>query len=248
MVCEGDFGDAKIISNMLVAAGFDTDIAHTAAQAQTFLENNSYAALTVNSTMPGQNALSFVTTLRSNEKISTIPVVMISTTVKADQVQFSRKRLLVSSWLEKPLNEKSLVSSVQQAISGNHNGKPRILHVEDDLDIQHIVGAMAKDFAIFEYATTLDEARTRLRTSRFDLVLLDLALEHESGWDLIDDINALNPRPPVIVFSASDSEKIEGKQVQAILVKARTSDIDLLNSFQRAFWLPQDTGSSTPKP
>ena len=248
LVCEGDFGDAKIISNMLVAAGFDTDIAHTAAQAQTFLENNSYAALTVNSTMPGQNALSFVTTLRSNEKISTIPVVMISTTVKADQVQFSRKRLLVSSWLEKPLNEKSLVSSVQQAISGNHNGKPRILHVEDDLDIQHIVGAMAKDFAIFEYATTLDEARTRLRTSRFDLVLLDLALEHESGWDLIDDINALNPRPPVIVFSASDSEKIEGKQVQAILVKARTSDIDLLNSFQRAFWLPQDTGSSTPKP
>lgn len=107
---------------------------------------------------------------------------------------------------------------------------------------------MAKDFAIFEYATILDEARTRLRTSRFDLVLLDLALEHESGWDLIDNINALNPRPPVIVFSASDVETTEGKQEQAILVKARTSDIDLLHSFQRAFWLPQDTGSSTFKP
>ena len=248
LVCEVDLGDAKITSNILVAAGFSTDIAHTAAQAQTFLENNSYAALTVNSTMPGQNAPSFVTTLRSNEKTSTMPVVMISTTVKADQLQFSRKRLLVSGWLEKPLNEKCLVFSVQQAISGNHTGRPRILHVENDLDIQHIVGAMTKDFAILEYASTLDEARARLSTSRFDLVLLDLALEHESGWDLIDNINALNPRPPVIVFSASDAETTEGKQVQAILVKARTSDVELLNSFQRAFWLPQDTGSSTPKP
>ena len=119
LVCEGSLGDAKIISNILVAAGFDTDMAHTAAQAQTFLENNSYAALTVNSTMPGQNAPSFVTILRSKEKTRTIPVVMISTTVKADQVQFSRKRLLVSSWLEKPLNEKNLVFSVQQAISSN---------------------------------------------------------------------------------------------------------------------------------
>ena len=238
LVCEEGLGDAKVVSNMLVAAGFDTDMAHTAAQAQTLLESKSYAALTVNSTMPGQNDPSFITTLRSNEKTRTIPVVMISTMVKADQVQFSRKRLFVSSWLEKPLNEKSLVFSVQQAISGNHTGKPRILHVEDDLDIQHIVGAMAKDFAIFEYATTLDEARTLLQTSRFDLVLLDLALEHESGWDLIENINALNPRPPVIVFSASDSEIIKGKQVQAILVKARTSDTDLLNTFQRVFWQP----------
>ena len=86
-------------------------------------------------------------------------------------------------------------------------GKPRILHVEDDPDIQSIVAAIAEDFADFEFAATLSEARAQLREHRFDLVLLDLALDNDSGWDLFEDIDALDPPPPVIVFSASDVDR-----------------------------------------
>ncbi|HEX5336920.1 MAG TPA: PAS domain S-box protein, partial [Gallionella sp.] len=129
------------------------------------------------------------------------------------------------------------------------DGKPRILHVEDDPDIQRIVVAIAQDFADFEFAATLNEARAQLREHRFDLVLLDLGLGEESGWDLFQEIDALDPQPPVIVFSACDVDvdMVEGKQVEAVLVKARTSNTELLNTIQRVLQIPGDPGPTRPQ-
>lgn len=128
------------------------------------------------------------------------------------------------------------------------SGKPRILHVEDDPDIQRIVAAIAEDFADFEFSATLNEARARLRERRFDLVLLDLELGQDSGWDLFEDIDALDPPPPVIVFSASDVDPAEGQQTEAVLVKARTSNTELLNTIQRVLQIPGDPGPTRPQP
>ena len=108
--------------------------------------------------------------------------------------------------------------SVSRAVAALHSSKPRILHVEGDPDIQSIVSTIVQGTAVFEFATTLSDARTRLRTQRFDLVLLDLGLGEESGWNLFEDIDALDPRPPVIVFSANDADPQEGKRVEAVLI------------------------------
>ncbi|HEX5336980.1 MAG TPA: PAS domain S-box protein, partial [Gallionella sp.] len=67
-----------------------------------------------------------------------------------------------------------LVCEGDADVGSLESGKPRILHVEDDPDVQRIVAAIAEDFANFEFAATLNEARARLRERRFDLVLLDL--------------------------------------------------------------------------
>ena len=127
-------------------------------------------------------------------------------------------------------------------------GKPCILHVEDDPDVQCIVAALAEDFADFEFAATLNEARTRLRERRFELVLLDPGLGQDSGWDLFEDIDALDPPPPVIVFSACDVDPAEGQQAEAVLVKARNSNAELLNTIQRVLHIPGDPGPTRPQP
>ena len=127
------------------------------------------------------------------------------------------------------------------------SGKPRILHVEDDPDIQRIVAAIAQDFADFEFAATLNEARARLCEQHFDLVLLDLGLGEDSGWDLFEAIDALDPPPPVILFSACDVDPAEGKQAEAVLVKARTSNTELLNTIQRVLQIPGDPGPTRPQ-
>ena len=151
----------------------------------------------------------------------------------------SQKPLTVSDWLEKPIDETLLIRSLRCAIAGLTAGKPHILHVEDDPDIQRIVAAMAQDFATLEVATTLDQARACLRARRFGLVLLDLTLGKGSGRDLVGDINALDPRPPVIVFSASDVRSTAGGRTQAVLVKALTSDAELLHTIRRGLNTPQ---------
>ncbi|MEC5214092.1 PAS domain S-box-containing protein [Polaromonas sp. CG_9.5] len=248
LICESDPDVARLISMMLGKAGFEADLALSAAQALACLARNSYDAVTVDLKLPGQHGAAFISALRRDARTRELPVVVISAMAEEGQLQFDHKLLTVSDWLEKPIDENRLILSIRRAVAGVGAGKPRVLHVEDDPDIQLIVGAIVQDSAIFEFAATLNEARALLREHRFDLVLLDLALGEESGWDLFDDIDALDPRPPVIVFSASDVDSAEGKQVEAVLVKAYTSNTELLNTIQRALQIPGDPGPTRPQP
>ena len=72
-----------------------------------------------------------------------------------------------------------------------------------------------------------------MQTQRFDLILLDLSLPGGSGWDLFADINALPLRPPVVVFSATDVADGDDRGAVAILVKAQTSNEQLLSTIRR---------------
>lgn len=248
LVCEDDADVARLISLMLVKAGFAADTAHSAEQAIDCLARDRYDAVTVDLKMPGQSGAAFIAALRRDEKTRDLPVVVISGMAMAEEgrLRFQRPPLTVSDWLEKPIDEELLVLSVRRAINGLPGAKPRILHVEDDPDIQRIAAAIAADFATFEFAATLEEARAQLRARRFDLVLLDLTLGDESGWDLFRQIDKLEPRPPVIVFSASDADPVNGRRAEAVLVKAHTSNTDLLHTMQRLLQIPGDPGPTRP--
>ncbi|ABE42177.1 PAS domain S-box protein [Polaromonas sp. JS666] len=237
LICEDDPDVAQLISLMLGKAGFDADLAR-----------KDYDAMTVDLKLPGQNGLAFIGALRREERTRHLPVVVISAMAGEGKLQLKRKPLAVSDWLEKPIDENQLTLSVRRAVAGLKNRKPRILHVEDDLDIQHIAAAIAENFATFEFAATLDEARARLREQRFDLVLLDLTLGSDSGWDLFEDIDALDPRPPVILFSSSDVDPEDSQMAEAVLVKAHTSNTELLNTIQRILQIPGDPGPTRPQP
>ena len=247
LICEGDPDVARLISMMLGKAGFDSDMTYSAEEALASLASNSYDAVTVDLKLPGQNGVSFIGQLREDESTRNLPVVVISAMAEQGELQFNRKPHTVSDWLKKPIDEHLLVHSLRRAVASLDSGKPRILHVEDDLDIQRITAAIAQEFASFEFAATLDEARALLREHTFDLVLLDLALGSHSGWDLFEDIDALDPRPPVIVFSAGDVEPSDGRYADAVLVKAHTSNTELLNTIQRVLQIPGDPGPTRPQ-
>jgi CheY-like chemotaxis protein len=247
LICEGDPDVARLISMMLSKAGFDSDMTHSAEQALACLEGHNYDAVTVDLKLPGQNGVAFIGQLREDERTRHLPVVVISAMAEQGQLQFNRKPHTVSDWLKKPIDEHLLINSLRRAVVSLDAGKPRILHVEDDQEIQQITAAIAQDFASFEFATTLDEARTRLRGHPFDLILLDLSLGSQSGWDLFEDIDALDPRPPVIVVSAGDVDPADGRQADAVLVKAHTSNTELLNTIQRVLQIPGDPGPTRPQ-
>ena len=240
LVCEDDPDVARLISMMLAKAGFEAEMAYSAEQALACLAQGSYDAVTVDLKLPGQNGIAFISALRDNESTRKLPVVVVSALAEEGRLEFNHKPLTVSDWLQKPIDEDLLVLSVRRAVAGIQAGKPRILHVQADLDIQRIVAAVAQDFANFTSAATLHEARALLREQPFDLVLLDLGPGKESSWDLVEDIDALDPRPPVIVFSPSDTELTEDKRAEAVLLKARTSSMELLSTIQRILQIPAD--------
>ncbi|OOG37210.1 PAS domain S-box protein [Polaromonas sp. A23] len=241
LICEGDVDVARLIGIMLDKAGYDSDMAHSAEQASEFLARGGFDAVTLDLKLPGQTGGEFLDALRNDEKTMSLPVVVISALPGQGELKLDQRPSAVSEWLPKPIDEDRLISSMQRAVSALKGRKPRILHVEDDLDIQHITAAIAADFASFEFAATLAEARECLLSKPFDLVLLDLSLGKESGWDLVEVIDTLDPRPSLIVFSASDVLPGGRSRPDAVLLKASTSNADLLHTIQRVLKMPEAT-------
>jgi CheY-like chemotaxis protein len=206
---------------------------HSAEQALEQVTLMPYAAMTVDLNLPEQDGISLIRALRREEATKNLPIVVVSANAEQGELEFNTQPLAVSTWLEKPIDENLLILSLHRAIGNMAEGRPRILHVEDDLDIQRIAAAIAQDFATFEFATTLREARDQLASRRYDLVLLDLTLKDGSGWGLLDTIEALDIVPPVVVFSARDVEPAQSQRAEAVLVKAHTSNEQLIRTLQR---------------
>jgi DNA-binding NarL/FixJ family response regulator len=73
--------------------------------------------------------------------------------------------------------------------------------------MQAVVTGLGDDYSV-TCASSAAEARDRLSAhAEFDLMLLDLMLGEDSGFDLLEEFRASHPRVPVVVLSASESKE-----------------------------------------
>jgi PAS domain S-box-containing protein len=123
-------------------------------------------------------------------------------------------------------------SAAARILVCTEGGRARILHVEDDADLQQVVAAIVEKEADIEPALSLGEARQKLARERFDLVILDLALPDGSGLDLVPYAGSLTPPTPVVIFSAHEVDAPIAGRVASVLIKSRTSNRQLLEKIQ----------------
>ncbi|WP_397412684.1 PAS domain S-box protein [Polaromonas sp.] len=115
LVCEDDPDVAQLIGLMLDKAGFDADIAHTAAQARDYLRMESYAAMTVDIQPPYENGLELIRSLRQDRRTADLPVLVLSVTA-AEARLYAGATVAVSDWLEKPIDEQRFLNCLRQAV------------------------------------------------------------------------------------------------------------------------------------
>ncbi len=236
LVCEDDRDIAQLLVMILERAGYDADLAYSAAEAQERLAAQPYAAMTVDLKLPDLDGITLIRELRRQPHTADLPIIVVSAKAEEGRIKLNGETLSVADWMGKPIDESRLIMNIHKAVDDMKPGGPHLLHVlhiEDDPDVQRIVATLSQGFANFEFAATLTEARARLHERKFDLVLLDIMLPDGSGWSLIDDINGLSPAPPVVVFSAKDPTKAESARAAAVLVKSRTSNEELLETIHR---------------
>ena len=116
LVCEDDPDVAQLIGMMLDKGGFDADVAHTAAQARECLKTDSYVAMTVDVKLPYESGLELIHTLRQQAPTSDIPILVLSVTA-AEARQHASDTLAVFDWLDKPIDEQRLLSSLRAAVA-----------------------------------------------------------------------------------------------------------------------------------
>ena len=231
LVCEDDPDVARLIALMLEHAGFAADVTHSAAQARSALAAASYQAMTLDLMLPGEDGVALIRSLRENPQTQALPVVVVSGVADRGRAQLNGGFGIVD-WLGKPIDEKRLMTAVESAIGGARTDRSRILHVEDDADVRRIVASLGGHLADFDHAETLASARDKLAQERYGLVILDVALPDGSGWDLLPFIRALDPQPPVLVFSGTEIGNDAARQVAPALVKANASNQDIVKAIR----------------
>ncbi len=83
---------------------------------------------------------------------------------------------------------------------------PSILIIDDQPCVRALLSEeLAADGYRVEGLGDGDSVRTYLRSTRPDLVLLDLYLDGADGWELLRDIKRQDPELPVLIVTAYDS-------------------------------------------
>lgn len=229
LICEDDRDVALLLSMMLQQGGFETDVAYSAAQAQTLLGQRTYAALTLDLMLPDKDGVALIRELRQAEDTRNLPVVVVSAIAEQGRQQLNGDAISVADWLQKPIDQKHLVRAVMSAAQHGQD-KPHILHIEDDADVVQVVAAILQDTAVVSAARDLAQAHALLAAHAYDLVILDPALPDGSGTELLPLLRRTTGQIPVVIFSAHDNDPQTLRQVSASLVKSRTSNQELVKT------------------
>jgi DNA-binding response OmpR family regulator len=241
LICEDDPDVAKLLAIMLDQGGYTTDIAYDAAQAKQRLRERRYVAMTLDIMLPGQDGISLLRELREDARLHELPIVVVSAKSEQGRVELNGDAIAVVDWLSKPIDTTRLLAAVTKAAQRSLGGQARILYIEDDADIVHVVQTLLHGKADLVCAGSLAAARQALtqQAQDIDLVILDIGLPDGSGLDLLAELQRPNGMPlPVIVFSAQEVSDEISKRVSLALVKSRASSQTLLDAINALIGAP----------
>jgi signal transduction histidine kinase/DNA-binding response OmpR family regulator len=219
LVVEDDVDVARLLGVMLTRAGYSVDSASSGVEALEKLQLGDYAAVTLDLLLPDMNGVEVIRQARVQGFMADLPFVVIAAKVEQGQLDLGPDVARVE-WLAKPIDQTQLLNAMIRCVSTRRVRTARVLHVEDDLDLHDAVRGMVDGRCDFELATSLREARARVALQRFDVILLDLALPQESGWDLLSDIRARQPDTRVVGLTGIEVSKEDACRVDAVVQKA----------------------------
>lgn len=243
LILEDDIDASRKLSELLQKEGYLTDIARSAEEAKISIKQNHYDAMTVDIMLPDGDGIALIHELRGQEETQYLATIVVSVRPDNRNKDVNTAALGIVDWLQKPVDQERLLRAVDIAVMRPQRkatqGKKRILYVEDDIDLIGILSSALSDSIEIVSATTLAAARKMISEQSFDLLVLDVGLPDGSGLDLLSTLHQEQGAPiPVIVYSASELDRSVRDQVEAALVKSRSSNDDLINTITALLPVP----------
>jgi PAS domain S-box-containing protein len=222
LVVEDDPDTAVVLTETLARSGFSTAIATNAMEAESLAALRAVKVIMVDLGLPDKDGISLIRTLRAQERTRRIPIIVV-TARKLDEAGAAEVDALeVLDWIEKPVDVSRLHNALELAVAPS--GGIRILHVEDDPDVRHLVAQALAGTGTIHSVATLAQATAELAKFQFDTVILDMNLPDGSASALLPQLkNQAGQTIPVIVFSARETDVDVSRQVQAVLTKSQNS-------------------------
>lgn len=128
---------------------------------------------------------------------------------------------------------------IQAGVRASAPDAPCVLVIEDERLIRDlIVDHLTDEGFVPQEAGSIAEARVQLAAGRPSLIMLDLMLPGESGWDFLRARTAdplLAPIPVLVVSAAPPDRLLEAKQLGADAFLSKPFDLDALSALVHNF-------------
>lgn len=93
--------------------------------------------------------------------------------------------------------------------------KQNLLLIEDDQNLLSTMALVLKNAGFkVETAVTVSSARQQLNNKQFDLVLLDLDLDGESGFPLLAEVRTFHSKTKIVILTAQISTDVQKKAMR----------------------------------
>lgn len=228
LICEDNADVAFVLAELVRQHGIACDTVGTAAELRLQLAQRDYAALLLDLKLPDANGIALIQEIRESRDSSQLPIMVISGRAEEGRESWSGESLAVVDWLQKPVDRERLESALDGIL--REVQRPRILQVENDLDVIQVTQALVEGVADFDYACSTAEARTKLDENRYDLVIIDARMPEGSGLGLLIDLPA---DCKVLIYTDQEVGEDITAQVTAVLAKGNTSSDGLESTIKR---------------
>jgi PAS domain S-box-containing protein len=238
LVVEDDDRMAELIAGQLRAEGFDVMRAATAEEGLVRAAKSRPTLITLDIFLPEMDGWDFMRRLRADPRLADIPVVII--TISDDLARglaLGARRVL-----QKPFAREELVATLAGLVDPRRGGEAhRVLVVDDNAKAVELLAATleAEGYRVLR-AYGGAEAIEMARTSRPDVVILDLMMPEVSGFEVARALRGSEhtARIPILVLTAKnmseeDHRRLSG-DVSAIMAKTSFSRSEVLAELRRA--------------
>ncbi|GEL72169.1 response regulator [Myxococcus virescens] len=232
LVVEDDRRFALILRDLARELGFLAIVTDNGSDAYQAAVRYQPSAILLDMNLPDHSGLAVLDQLKRNAKTRHIPVHVISV---ADH---SREALELGAvgYALKPVQREQLMEAVRKLETKFSPGVRRVLVVEDDArqreSIQHL---LESDEVGIVGVATAGQALEKLRERTFDCMVMDLNLPDLSGYELLEQMAALEnvSFPPVIVYTGRSMTRDEEQRLRrfskSIIIKGARSPERLLD-------------------
>jgi len=228
LVHAGEIDASSPIGRTLAEAGYQVDAAVDAADVMARVEQRSYAALIIDAALSATSGADLIRDLRGLPAGADLPVVLLSGV--GEPTPDDPDGEAPAGIIHDP-DDRNEVWSVMQAVIGDDEPLPLVLHVEDDVDFSNFLAEAMQGKARLVAATTLRQAMRMVSKQDFALVVLDIGLPDGDGLTLLPVLKDRGGVPiPVAILSASETPESALPDVAVAMVKSRRSEAHIVET------------------
>jgi PAS domain S-box-containing protein len=207
LVVDDDDDVRTLMRTQLSRAGYVVLDARDAASALQIARTSRPDVITVDLVMPGIDGWNFIETLRQDERLATIPVVVVS---GAADAKTSGKLPLDVSVVAKGEGPERLLREVSLALADRRGAT--ILVAEDDADLRGVLTTwLARNGHHVVPARDGAEALAAIERDHIDLLVLDLVMPNIDGFEVLRRLKEIHNGVtlPVVVVTGTDRSATE---------------------------------------